>query len=79
MMVSGCSCSCSRETRGAIRITDNASRELVDMPRLVAIDPEFVLTGDPKLALVEAAQLQPPWPSGSTCRCYRRTSPSGCA
>jgi hypothetical protein len=43
---------------GAIRITDNASLELVDIPALVAIDQELVLSGVPKLTLVEAAQLQ---------------------
>ena len=44
--------------RGAVRITDNASLELVDVPNLAAIDHDLVLTGDPKLALVEAAQLR---------------------
>jgi hypothetical protein len=44
--------------RGAIRIIDNASLELVDIPALVAIDQELVLSGVPKLTLVEAAQLQ---------------------
>jgi hypothetical protein len=44
--------------RGAVRITDNASLELVDLPNLAAIDHELVVAGDPKLALVEAAQLQ---------------------
>ncbi len=44
--------------RGAVRITDNASLELVDVPNLAAIDHDLVVTGDPKLALVEAAQLR---------------------
>lgn len=44
--------------RGALRITDNASLELVDLSALGVIDQELVLTGDPQLTLVEAAQLQ---------------------
>jgi len=44
--------------RGALRITDNASLELVDIPALVSIDQELVLAGAPQLTLVEAAQLQ---------------------
>ncbi|HEX2688762.1 MAG TPA: hypothetical protein VHN14_19200 [Kofleriaceae bacterium] len=43
---------------GAFHITDNASLELVDIPALVSIDQELMLSGDPKLTLVEAEQLQ---------------------
>jgi len=42
---------------GAVSITDNASLELLDMPALATIDQALVLTGDPQLTLVEAAQL----------------------
>jgi hypothetical protein len=44
--------------RGALRITDNASLEAVDMSALESIDQELVLTGAPQLTLVEAPQLQ---------------------
>lgn len=44
--------------RGALRITDNANLELVDFSALAVIDQELVLTGDPKLTLVEVAALQ---------------------
>jgi hypothetical protein len=43
---------------GVLRITDNASLELVDLSALAVIDQELVLEGAPRLTLVEAAQLQ---------------------
>jgi hypothetical protein len=44
--------------RGALRVTDNASLEVLDMPILQSIDQELVLTGTPQLTLVDAPQLQ---------------------
>jgi hypothetical protein len=43
---------------GALRLTDNANLEALDLPALLAIDQELVIAGDPKLALIEASRLR---------------------
>jgi len=43
---------------GELRIVDNVNLELVDVSALAAIDQALVLAGAPRLALVEADQLQ---------------------
>jgi hypothetical protein len=43
--------------QGALRITDDASLEAVELSALASIDRELVLAGVPQLDLVDAAQL----------------------
>jgi len=43
--------------RGALRITDDASLEAIDLSALVSLDRELVLGGVPRLELVDADQL----------------------
>lgn len=43
---------------GALRITANASLELVDVSALAAVGGELVVIGAPRLALVEAARIE---------------------
>jgi hypothetical protein len=43
---------------GALRITDDAALELIDLAALASVDQELVLAGVPGLSLVEAGQLQ---------------------
>jgi hypothetical protein len=47
-----------RTVHGALRITDCAALELIDLAALAAVDQELVLTGDPGLSLIEAEQLR---------------------
>jgi len=47
-----------RTVHGALRITDNAALEVIDLAALASVDQELVLTGVPSLSLVEAEQLQ---------------------
>jgi hypothetical protein len=43
--------------RGALRITDDASLEAVELSALVSLDQELVLAGVPRLELVDVEQL----------------------
>jgi hypothetical protein len=43
---------------GALRITDDAALELIDLAALASVDQALVLAGVPGLSLVEAGQLQ---------------------
>jgi len=43
---------------GALHVTDNASLELLDLSALATVGRDLVLAGGPRLALVEAEQLQ---------------------
>jgi hypothetical protein len=47
-----------QSVHGALRITDNAALELIDLAALATVDQELVLAGDPSLSLIEAEQLQ---------------------
>jgi hypothetical protein len=43
---------------GALHVTDNASLEWIDLSALASVGRELVLAGAPRLALLEAEQLQ---------------------
>jgi hypothetical protein len=43
---------------GTLRITDNASLELLDLSALASIDQDLVLAGDPRLTFLEAPELE---------------------
>lgn len=46
-----------QSVRGALRITDNAALEVVDLSALTAVDGDVAITGAPTLTLIEAPAL----------------------